>query len=234
MKAAILVFPGSNCDRDCFDVLSRCLGREVAFVWHKETSLKGFDLVIIPGGFSYGDYLRPGALARFSPIMGEVTALARAGGLVLGICNGFQILVECGLLPGVLTRNQGLKFICKNVDLRVEAVDTPFTSLLSPSQVIRMPIAHGDGSYWVDRKDLEDLHKHRQVVLRYCDAEGRTGPNVNPNGSVDHIAGVCNRDRNVLGMMPHPERRSEDILGGSDGRLIFESAIAALTGRPLV
>ena len=225
MKVAVLVFPGSNCDRDCEYVIRHLLGQSVQFVWHKESSLKGFDLVIIPGGFSYGDYLRAGAIARFSPIMAEVERFARAGGLVLGICNGFQILVEAGLLPGALFRNQTLKFICQKVYLEVEQTDTPFTSLYSPSQVIQLPIAHGDGCYWADEATLAGLHQHRQIVFRYCTERGEETDSANPNGSMENIAGICNKGRNVLGMMPHPERQAEGILGGQDGRLIFESAV---------
>ena len=225
MKVAVLVFPGSNCDRDCEYVIRHLLGQSVQFVWHKESNLKGFDLVIIPGGFSYGDYLRAGAIARFSPIMAEVDKFARGGGLVIGICNGFQILVETGLLPGALFRNQTLKFICQKVYLRVDQADTPFTSLYSASQVIQLPIAHGEGCYWADEVTLARLHQHRQIVFRYCTERGEATDFANPNGSMENIAGICNRERNVLGMMPHPERQAEGILGGQDGRLIFESAL---------
>ena len=225
MKVAVLVFPGSNCDHDCAYAFQHLLGQSVQFVWHKESSLKGFDLVVIPGGFSYGDYLRAGALARFSPIMVELEKFAKAGGLVIGICNGFQILVETKLLPGVLLRNPTLKFICQNVYLRVEQTDTPFTSLYAPSQVIQLPIAHGEGCYWTDASTLADLRQHEQVVFRYCTPQGEVAEHANPNGSIENIAGICNRQRNVLGMMPHPERLSEGILGGEDGRRLFESLI---------
>jgi phosphoribosylformylglycinamidine synthase len=225
VKVAVLVFPGSNCDHDCVYVVKHLLSQSVEYVWHKESSLKGFDLVIVPGGFSYGDYLRAGAIARFSPIMEEVGKFARAGGPVIGICNGFQILVEARLLPGALLRNSTLKFICQSVYLRVEQTDTPFTSLYSRSQVIRLPIAHGEGCYWVDEATLTSLRHHRQIVFRYCTQQGEIADPANPNGSLDNIAGICNLERNVLGMMPHPERYAEGILGGGDGRQLFESLI---------
>jgi phosphoribosylformylglycinamidine synthase len=225
MRVAVLVFPGSNCDRDCGYALGHLLGQPVQFVWHKESSLKEIDLVMIPGGFSYGDYLRAGAIARFSPIMVEVEKFAKSGGLVIGICNGFQILVEAGLLPGVLLRNPTLKFICQKVYLRVEQTDTPFTSLYAPSQVIELPIAHGEGRYWADPSTLAELHRHKQVVFRYCTQRGEVTDSANPNGSLENIAGICNRGRNVLGMMPHPERLAEGVLGGEDGRRLFESLV---------
>jgi phosphoribosylformylglycinamidine synthase len=225
MKVAVLVFPGSNCDHDCAYALQHLLGQPVQFVWHKESSLKGVDLVIIPGGFSYGDYLRAGALACFSPIMKEVEKFSKSGGWVIGICNGFQILVEARLLPGVLLRNPTLKFICQKVYLRVEQTDTPFTSLYTPSQVIQLPIAHGEGCYWADESTLRELHRHGQVVFRYCTQQGEVTNSANPNGSLENIAGICNQERNVLGMMPHPERLAEEILGGEDGRRLFESLI---------
>jgi phosphoribosylformylglycinamidine synthase len=228
MKVAVLVFPGSNCDHDCAYVVKHLLNQSVQFVWHKESSLKGFDLVIIPGGFSYGDYLRAGAIARFSPIMAEVEKFANAGGPVIGICNGFQILVEARLLPGVLMRNATLKFICQKVYLRVEQTDTPFTSRYSTSQVIQLPIAHGDGYYWVDKATLDRLRQHRQIVFRYCNQQGEVTDSANPNGSMDNIAGICNQGRNVLGMMPHPERQSERILGGEDGYRLFESLLQSV------
>lgn len=228
MKVAVIVFPGSNCDLDCAHVIREVLSTPVEMVWHKDSSLKGFDLVILPGGFSYGDYLRSGAIARFSPIMSEVERFARSGGLVLGICNGFQILVEAGLLPGALCRNESLKFICQTVHLRVEQTDTPFTSLYSPAQIIQLPIAHGDGCYWADESTLTDLTQHGQIVFRYCTRQGELTASANPNGSIQNIAGVCNRTRNVLGMMPHPERLSESILGGESGRILFESALQSV------
>jgi phosphoribosylformylglycinamidine synthase subunit PurQ / glutaminase len=225
MKVAVVIFPGSNCDQDCAYVARQVVSQSVQFVWHKETDLKGCDLVILPGGFSYGDYLRAGAMARVSPIMAEVEKFAKAGGLVLGVCNGFQILVEAGLLPGALLRNSSLKFVCRTVRLRVEQTQTPFTSLYEPSQVIQMPVAHGEGYYWADPATLSMLHQEGRIVFRYCDSNGELTAEANPNGSVENIAGICNKTRNVLGMMPHPERQSEPILGGADGRLLFESLI---------
>ncbi|MDP3723531.1 MAG: phosphoribosylformylglycinamidine synthase subunit PurQ [Candidatus Omnitrophota bacterium] len=223
MKFGVVVFPGSNCDQDCVDVLRQVLRQRVITLWHQETSLRGCDCVVLPGGFSYGDYLRTGAIARFSPIMRAVTAFAREGGLVIGICNGFQILLEAGLLPGAMLRNQGLRFICRFVSLRVERTDTPFTNQFQPGQVVRLPIAHNEGRYTVEAKRLPAVRG--QVVFRYCDDEGQVVDRANPNGSVDGIAGFTNRRGNVLGMMPHPERASESILGSADGRLVFESIV---------
>lgn len=220
-----MVFPGSNCDQDCVDVLRDVVGQRVETLWHQQTSLKGCDAIVLPGGFSYGDYLRTGAIARFSPIMRSVGAFARDGGLVIGICNGFQILLEAGLLPGAMLRNVGLKFICRFVTLRVERTDTPFTSRFTPGQVVCLPIAHNEGRYTTDAKTLKALQD--QVVFRYCDADGRLSEAANPNGSTDWIAGLTNRAGNVLGMMPHPERASEPELGSADGRLVFESMIEA-------
>ncbi|MBI4003631.1 MAG: phosphoribosylformylglycinamidine synthase subunit PurQ [Candidatus Omnitrophica bacterium] len=226
MKFGIIVFPGSNCDQDCVHVLKDVLGQPTVALWHQDTSLKGCDAIVLPGGFSYGDYLRTGAVARFSPIMGAVTSFARDGGLVIGICNGFQILLEAGLLPGAMLRNIGLQFICKFVTLRVERTETPFTNRFSPGQVVRMPIAHNEGRYTVDPKTLREIGG--QVVFRYCDAGGQLVDSANPNGSTDCIAGLTNRAGNVLGLMPHPERASEPELGSSDGRLVFESMLEAL------
>jgi len=223
MRFGVVVFPGSNCDQDCVDVLRQVLRQPVIRLWHQETSLRGCDCVVLPGGFSYGDYLRTGAIARFSPIMRAVTAFAREGGLVIGICNGFQILLEAGLLPGAMLRNQGLRFICRFVSLRVERTDTPFTNQFQPGQVVRLPIAHNEGRYTVEAKRLQAVRG--QVVFRYCDDEGQVADRANPNGSVDGIAGLTNRRGNVLGMMPHPERASESILGSADGRLVFESIV---------
>jgi phosphoribosylformylglycinamidine synthase len=228
MKFGVVVFPGSNCDHDAYHVISKVIGQPVDFIWHRSTHLNGFDAVILPGGFSYGDYLRAGAIARFSPIMQAVTEFAARGGLVLGICNGFQILCESGLLPGALMRNRGLKFICKFVNLRVEATETPFTYLYKPGQVISIPIAHGEGNYYCDPETLEELEREDRIIFRYCDEHGELTDEANPNGSLDNIAGICNRDRNVLGMMPHPERASEEILGSSDGRTLFQSGGLAL------
>jgi phosphoribosylformylglycinamidine synthase len=225
MRFGVVVFPGSNCDQDCVHVVNDVVGRSAVALWHRESSLKGVDAVILPGGFSYGDYLRTGAVARFSPIMASVARFAKDGGLVLGICNGFQILLESGLLPGAMLRNTGLKFICRFVTLRVERADTPFTNRFQPGQVIRLPIAHNEGRYTIDSKALPGIRK--DVLFRYCDEDGQVIESANPNGSVDAIAGLTNAAGNVLGMMPHPERASEDALGGSDGRLLFESIIEA-------
>ena len=228
MKFAILVFPGSNCDHDCYHVVKHLMGQDAEYVWHKSTSLEGFDCVILPGGFSYGDYLRTGSIARFSPVMAEVERFAGKGGLVLGICNGFQILCEAGILPGVLMRNKGLKFICKGVNVRVENNGTPFTSSYSAGRVLSMPIAHADGNYFADDDTLKALEDNGQIVFRYSTPDGRITPGANPNGSLGNIAGIVNRRGNVLGMMPHPERACEEELGGTDGRGIFESLIKAL------
>ncbi len=210
-------------------MLRDVLRQPVTSLWHQETSLKSCDAVILPGGFSYGDYLRTGAVARFSPIMQAVSRFARDGGLVLGICNGFQILLESGLLPGAMLRNTGLRFICKFVTLRVERTDTPFTNRYREGQVIRLPVAHNEGRYTVDAKTLDDVRL--QVALRYCDAQGQVRETANPNGSTDAIAGIANRAGNVMGLMPHPERASEDVLGSADGRLLFESMIEACLPR---
>jgi phosphoribosylformylglycinamidine synthase len=206
----------------------RVLGQDAAFLWHKETSLGGADVVILPGGFSHGDYLRTGAIARFSPIMEPVRAFADAGGPVLGICNGFQILLEAGLLPGAMLRNSGLKFRCEHVHLGVEQTDTPFTAACRPGQVLRIPIAHGEGNYFAEPDVVRELEERRQVIFRYTTAEGVVAPEANPNGSVRNIAGICNRGRNVVGLMPHPERACEGILGSADGLVVFESVVVAL------
>lgn len=231
MKAAVVVFPGSNCDRDCSFALRQLLGCPADEVWHQETRLQDYDLVVLPGGFSYGDYLRAGAIARFSPVMAAVRDFAEAGGPVIGICNGFQILLEAGLLPGVLLRNISLKFVCQTVSLRVEETDTPFTSLYRRGEVIPLPIAHGDGRYWADDATLRRLKEKRQIIFRYCSPGGELTADSNPNGSVENIAGICNEGRNVLGMMPHPERRAEGLLGGVDGKRLWESAIQTVGGR---
>lgn len=204
------------------------LGADAELVWHKETDLKGADCVIIPGGFAYGDYLRAGALAKFAPVMEPIRRHAAAGGLVLGICNGFQVLTEVGLLPGALMRNEHLRFLSRDVHLRTETAATPFTSLFTPGQVIRVPIAHGEGNYFADEATLDELERNDQVVFRYCDEEGRVLAAANPNGSARNIAGICNRERNVFGLMPHPERCSEPILGNDDGLLVFRSIASAL------
>jgi phosphoribosylformylglycinamidine synthase subunit PurQ / glutaminase len=230
MKFAIIVFPGSNCDHDAYHAVKHVLGQEAEFVWHKESSLKAADVVVLPGGFSHGDYLRTGAIARFSPVMAAVAEFARGGGPVLGICNGFQILLEAGLLPGAMLRNRDLKFHCEHVYLRVEQTDTPFTALASKGQVLRIPIAHGEGNYCADPDVLRELEAAGRVVFRYCDRDGQTTDTANPNGAMAHIAGICNQDRNVVGLMPHPERACEPALGSVDGLLLFESAVSALAG----
>jgi len=226
VRFGVVVFPGSLCDVDCYHVLDEVYGQEVRYVWHKDRDLSGLDCVILPGGFSYGDYLRAGAIARFSPIMDSVASFAARGGLVLGICNGFQILCEAGLLPGALMRNDHLQFRCDWVHLRVENDALPFTSRCRKGQVLRIPIAHGEGSYYADPDTLTELEARDQIVLRYCDASGEVTAAANPNGSVGNIAAVSNSDGNVMGMMPHPERCAEAILGGTDGRFIFESILA--------
>jgi phosphoribosylformylglycinamidine synthase I len=225
MRWAVVRFPGSNCDQDAFHVLKNVLGQEVDYVWHKATSLGGAEAVVLPGGFSYGDYLRTGAIARFSPIMGAVKAAAAEGGTVLGICNGFQILCEAGLLPGVLIRNNNLHFRCETASVRVENAESRFTRGLKAGQVLRIPIAHGEGNYVADEKSLDSLFANKQVLFTYSDAEGRAQDAANPNGSARHIAGIMNRAGNVLGLMPHPERASEAILGSADGLGIFESIL---------
>ncbi|WP_447980179.1 phosphoribosylformylglycinamidine synthase subunit PurQ [Candidatus Nitrospira bockiana] len=228
MNIGVVTFPGSNCDHDCRHVLADVLGQSVQMIWHKETSLKGLDAVVLPGGFSYGDYLRTGAIARFSPVMGAVKAFASAGGLVLGICNGFQILLEAGLLPGAMLRNRSLSFICKDVYVRVENAATAFTSRCRPGQVLKIPIAHADGNYYTDDVTLSQLRANAQVVFRYCTPAGDVTPEANPNGSIHNIAGLINAKGNVLGMMPHPERCAEGLLDNDEGRLIFLSMLDAL------
>jgi phosphoribosylformylglycinamidine synthase subunit PurQ / glutaminase len=231
MKFAIVVFPGSNCDHDAYHAARHVLGQAAEFVWHKESDLKGADAVVLPGGFSHGDYLRTGAIARFSPVMGAVAEFARKGGPVLGICNGFQILLEAGLLPGAMLRNRDLKFHCEHVHVRVEQTNTPFTALASPGQVLRIPIAHGEGSYYAEPDVLDQLERSGRVVFRYCDPDGRPTEAANPNGSLGNIAGICNDARNVVGLMPHPERACEAALGSADGLLLFESVVSALTAQ---
>ena len=227
MRVGVIVFPGSNCDHDAYHVARHVLGLDTCFVWHKETRLPSADLVIIPGGFSYGDYLRAGAVARFSPIMDQVFRFAEGGGLVMGICNGFQVLCECGLLPGALLRNDSVRFACKWVSIRTENISTPFTGGLAPGQVLRIPIAHGEGNYFASNEDLQALEEHGQVAFRYCSEAGEISSEANPNGSARNIAGIVNRQGNVLGMMPHPERAAESALGSTDGQLIFRSLLAA-------
>jgi phosphoribosylformylglycinamidine synthase len=227
MKAAVIRFPGSNCDQDCHLVL-REMGVDVEYVWHKEESVAGYDLLVLPGGFSYGDYLRCGAIARFSPVMKAVVAAAQQGTLVMGICNGFQILCEAGLLPGALIRNRSLHFICEYVNVRVENCGTPFTSSAVTGAVLNIPIAHGEGCYVADPETLQTMNANRQILLRYCNANGVVDPATDPNGSAEGIAGICNMERNVFGMMPHPERACDARLGSRDGRFIFESVLTHL------
>lgn len=227
MKFGIVILPGSNCDHDAMHVAKDVLGADAEFLWHKETDLKGADCVIIPGGFAYGDYLRAGALAKFAPIMGSIRTHAEAGGLVLGICNGFQVLTEVGLLPGALMRNEHLRFLSRDVHLLTEETDTPFTSEMVEGQIMRVPIAHGEGNYYASDAVLDELERNRQVVFRYCDEEGRVTAASNPNGSAHNIAGICNTGRNVFGLMPHPERASESIIGNSDGLAVFKSIAAS-------
>ena len=228
MKFAVIEFPGSNCDHDAYHAARHVLGHDAEFVWHKETDLRGADVVVLPGGFSYGDYLRTGAIARFSPVMQEVRRFADAGGPVIGICNGFQVLLEAGFLEGALLRNRGLKFLCRHVHVRVEQTGTPFTCGSSEGQVLRLPIAHGEGRYFAAPETVAALEANRQVVFRYCDAAGAADDAGNPNGSLHAIAGVCNRRGNVVGLMPHPERACESVLGSEDGRVVLESVVSAL------
>ena len=225
MKAAVIVFPGSNCDTDCFHALRDVARSEVQWVWHKERTLPNVDLVVLPGGFSYGDYLRTGAIARFSPVMDAVMKHAEKGKFVIGICNGFQILTEAGLLPGALLRNESLRFICKFVHIRVENTDTPFTRKIKKNEVLSVPIAHGEGNYFADEATLESLKKNKQILVRYSDTKGDVNQDSNPNGSRENIAGICNLKRNVFGLMPHPERASEKELGSQDGIKIFKSLL---------
>jgi phosphoribosylformylglycinamidine synthase len=228
MKFGVVVFPGSNCDHDAYHVISKHVGQPVDFVWHKETDLSSFDAVIVPGGFSYGDYLRAGALARFSPVMESVKKFAAEGKFVFGICNGFQILCEAGLLPGALRRNAGLNFVCRHVNLRLENPNTPFTSEVDPAKPLSIPIAHAEGNFTCDDETYNLLEENGQIVFRYCDENGEITDAANPNGSRGNIAGICNLDRNVLGMMPHPERACEEMLGSNDGRDIFRSLTKAM------
>jgi phosphoribosylformylglycinamidine synthase I len=229
MKFAVVVFPGSNCDHDAYHATKHVLGQDAEFVWHKETGLKGADAVILPGGFAHGDYLRTGAIARFSPIMPSVVEFARRGGPVLGICNGFQILLEAGLLPGAMLRNRDLKYHCEHIIVRVEQTDTPFTLGASRGQRLRLPIAHGEGNYYADPEVLQALEAERRVIFRYCDERGEATEAANPNGSVNNIAGICSEARNVVGLMPHPERACEGPLGSADGLVMLESVVTALS-----
>ena len=229
MKFGVIVFPGSNCDHDAYHVVSKHIGQPVDFIWHKETDLSGYDAILIPGGFSYGDYLRAGALASFSPVMNAVKDFAAEGKFVFGICNGFQILCETGLLPGALMRNADLHFVCRHVNIRTENTATPFTSELEPGSVLSIPIAHAEGNYVCDDETMNTLEENGQIVFRYCDESGELSSDANPNGALSNIAGICNLDRNVLGMMPHPERACEELLGSNDGRDIFRSLAKAVS-----
>lgn len=233
MKFGVLVFPGSNCDHDAYHAISKYVGQPVSFVWHRETDLSSYDAIIVPGGFSYGDYLRCGALAKFSPVMGAVKEFAREGKFVFGICNGFQILCESGLLPGALIRNKGLHFICDHIKLRVENRNMAFTSAIKEERPLSIPIAHAEGNYVCDDETFASLEKNRQIIFRYCDEAGNATEEANPNGARSNIAGICNKDGNVLGMMPHPERACEEILGSNDGRGIFASLTNAIASREI-
>ena len=233
MKFSVVVFPGSNSDYDAFYAASHVLGENAELVWHKDTDLKGADAVILPGGFAHGDYLRTGAIARFSPIMSAVKTFADRGGPVLGICNGFQVLLEAGLLPGAMVRNDRIKFVSQLVPVRVEQTDTPFTISCDAKQVLNLPIAHGEGNYYAPPDVLEQIEANRQVIFRYTNASGELGTEWNPNGSLNSIAGICNRERNVVGLMPHPERASEAPLGSADGRAVLASAVRWMNERVL-
>lgn len=225
----VIVFPGSNCDHDAYHALKHVMQADTAFIWHKDTDLSGIDFLIVPGGFSYGDYLRSGAIARFSPIMQSVIKFAEAGKPVLGICNGFQILLESGLIPGAMLHNQKLKFVCKNTFIRVENSETIFTSGIDTGTVLDIPVSHGEGNYKIDEDGLKSLQDNEQVIFRYCDVHGELTAEANFNGSTDHIAGITNKQKNVLGMMPHPERAMEQLLGSDDGKPIFESILNSLS-----
>jgi phosphoribosylformylglycinamidine synthase len=228
MKFGVVVFPGSNCDHDAFYAIGSVLHKPVEFIWHESQDLANCDAVILPGGFAHGDYLRTGAIARFSPVMKSIEKFANSGGMVLGICNGFQILLEAGLLPGAMMRNSGLRYICRHVHIRVEQADTPFTNAAQSGQILKVPIAHNDGNYTCDEATLADLEKNHQVIFRYTTLDGLDDAAGNPNGSMNNIAGICNRERNVVGLMPHPERAVESALGSDDGLVIFKSMVEAL------
>jgi phosphoribosylformylglycinamidine synthase len=228
MKFGVVIFPGSNCDHDAYHVVSKVIGQPVDFIWHKDEEIDRYDAIILPGGFSYGDYLRTGAIARFSPVMKAIKEFAGDGGIVLGICNGFQILCEAGLLPGALLRNRSLKYVCEHVNIRVERLNTPFTNGYRQGQVLSIPIAHGEGNYFCDEATMADLENQGRILFRYCDAGGAITDESNPNGSLNNIAGITNREGNVLGMMPHPERASESALGSRDGRALFLSIAESL------
>jgi phosphoribosylformylglycinamidine synthase I len=228
MKFAVIQFPGSNCDQDCIAAINGITGLQAEYVWHKETSLRGFDAIVLPGGFAYGDYLRCGAIARFSPIMRAVISDARSGKLVLGTCNGFQILCEAGLLLGALVRNRSLRFVCDTVTTRVEVANCAFTRGFGEGTLLRLPIAHGEGCYFADKETLRELNEHRQIILRYANRHGQIDPAANLNGSVENIAGICNREGNVFGLMPHPDRASDERLGSADGVKIFRSMMETI------
>jgi phosphoribosylformylglycinamidine synthase len=237
MKFGVVQFPGSNCDDDAYHAVEAVVGQSVEFIWHQSEQVSGFDAIILPGGFAFGDYLRTGAIARFSSVMRAVDRFARSGGLVLGICNGFQILLEAGLLPGAMTRNKGLRFLCRQVHVRVENTDTPFTCAAREGQVLEMPIAHMEGNYFCDRETLAELERNKQIIFRYVTPDGVVAPDdssANPNGSLAAIAGICNRERNVLGLMPHPERAVETALGSGDGLALFRSLVASLSGQATI
>jgi len=231
MRFGVVVFPGSNCDQDCFYVIKDILNQPVKHIWHKDKRLDNFDCIVLPGGFSYGDYLRTGAIAMFSPIMERISEFTRKGKVVIGICNGFQILLEAGLLPGAMLRNKNLHFICKYVYIRTENSQTPFTNLCKKNQILKIPIAHNEGNYYIDEEGLRKLKRSSQIVFRYCSREDKTTSEFNPNGAIDNIAGIINKKGNVLGMMPHPERSSESVLGSNDGLLVFKSIIKWLESR---
>jgi phosphoribosylformylglycinamidine synthase len=230
MKFAVVVFPGSNCDHDAFYAIGNVLQKPVEFIWHQSEDLANCDAIILPGGFAYGDYLRTGAIARFSPVMKSVEKFAKSGGMVLGICNGFQILLEAGLLPGAVMRNSGLRYICRHVHIRIEQTDTPFTNAAQKEQILKIPIAHNDGNYVCDESTLAELEKNRQIIFRYTTPEGTNDDAGNPNGALANIAGICNRERNVVGLMPHPERAVESALDSADGLIVFKSMVEALVG----
>ena len=228
MKFAVIQFPGSNCDQDCVAGINSIEGLQADYVWHKETSLHDYDAIVLPGGFAYGDYLRCGAIARFSPIMKAVISDARAGKLVLGTCNGFQVLCEAGLLPGALVRNRSLRFVCDLVTLRVEVPDSAFTHGFAEGSLLRMPVAHGEGCYFADERTLRELNENRRVIMRYADNHGRIVTEANPNGSIENIAGICNREGNVFGLMPHPDRACDERIGSADGAKIFQSMMQTI------
>ena len=231
MRFGVVVFPGSNCDQDCFYIIKNVLGQPVKYIWHKAKKLDGIDCLILPGGFSYGDYLRTGAIARFSPIMKVITDFAAKKNTIIGICNGFQILLEAGLLPGAMLRNKNIHFICKHVYLNTKSNKTRFTSLCGENQILRMPIAHNEGNYYIDEKGLKALEKNNQIIFRYCNRDGTANEESNPNGALANIAGIINKDGNILGMMPHLERSAEKVLGSEEGLLIFKSVVKWFKGR---